>query len=54
MMAGVGVAHKLLKKKKPQKQEKDNNTNLWQSHSVKTIYKQSTGTGILSHVSAQP
>ena len=29
IMAGVGVAHKLLKKTK---QRKDNNTNLWQSH----------------------
>ena len=31
-MADVGVAHKLFKKKKKKKQEKDNPTNLWQSH----------------------
>ena len=50
MMAGVGVAHKLLKnnKKKITIQIFDKAT------SVKTIYKQSSGKGIPSHVPAQP
>ena len=48
MMAGVGVAYKLFKnKKKITMQIFDKAT------SVKTIYKQSSGTGTPSHVPAQ-
>ena len=50
MMAGMGVANKLLKKKK-----KDITLQIFdKATSVKTIYKQSSGTGIPSHVPAQP
>ena len=48
MMAPVGVAHKLFKnKKKIRIQIFDKTT------TVKTIYKQSSGTGKPSHVAAQ-
>ena len=51
MMAGVGVAHKLLKKK----HKKMITIQIFdKAISVKTIYKQSSGTGIPSHVPAQP
>ena len=47
MMAGVGVAHKLLKKKK--KKKKKNKKKITQifdkATSVKPIYKQFSGTG---------
>ena len=68
MMAGVGVAHKLLKKKKRKKEEKKKKKKkrrkkqekkitkqiFDKATSVKTIYKQSSGTGMPSHVPAQP
>ena len=55
-MAGVGVAHKLLKKKKKKKKKKKETTIqiFDKATSVKTIYKQPSGTGIPSHVPAQP
>ena len=52
MMAGVGVAHKLIKKKKEKK--KITIQIFDRATSVKTIYMQSSGTGIPSHVPAQP
>ena len=50
-MVGVGVAHKLLKKKEKKKKIIQI---FHKATSVKTIYKQSSGTGIPSHVPAQP
>ena len=52
IMAGVGVAHKLKKKKKNKK--KITIQIFDKATSVKTIYKLSSGTGIPSHISAQP
>ena len=59
MMAGVGVAHKLLKKQQQKTKKKQSKKKLTiqifdKATSVKTIYKQSSGTGIPSHVPAQP
>ena len=50
MMAGVGVAHKLFKTNK----KKITIQIFAEATSVKTIYKQSSGTGIPSNVPAQP
>ena len=51
-MAGVGVAHKLIKKKKKKKKKKIQIFD--KATSFKTIYKQSPVTGKPSHVPAQP
>ena len=51
MMAGVGVAHKLLKKT----HKKSITIQIFdKATTTETINKQSSGTGLPSHVPAQP